>query len=323
MTRNDQKPAQEGDSSASYKGDILLVDDRADNLRLLSTMLAEQGYKVRKVIKGELTIEVVQVNPPDLILLDILMPKINGFEVCQQLKADPLTQAIPVIFISALDEPLDKVKAFAVGGTDYITKPFEIQEVAARIEHQLHIVRLQKQLQDQNKQLHVEVAERQKAEITIQRINEELEERVDQRTAELTQANRQLQQLGQKLQASLAQEQKLSQLKSHLITTISHEYRTPMAVISSSTGILEEYLDKLTSEQRRKHFVRIQAAIQRMTDLIDDVFFLNQLEFENYQLDLNKVDLSEITGEIIAEIKSSTHISHDIQFTVASTGWQK
>lgn len=294
------------DQNTSHRGDILVVDDRADNLRLLSTMLSEQDYKVRKVIKGELTLDVAQINPPDLILLDIMMPNINGFEVCQQLKASERTCMIPVIFLSASNETLDKVKAFSVGGEDYITKPFEIQEVVARIEHQLHIVRLQRQLRDQNYQLQAEITERQKAEAALQQINDELEERVQQRTVELTHANQQLQEIGQKLQLSLTQEQKLSQLKSQIITTISHEYRTPMAVISSSVGVLEDYADRLKGELRHKHFKRIQKAIQRMTELIDDVIFINQLEFEKLAPNLEVVDLEKLVNEAIFEVSSET-----------------
>ncbi|MGK7872695.1 MAG: adenylate/guanylate cyclase domain-containing protein [Xenococcaceae cyanobacterium] len=132
------------------KGNILVVDDTPDNLRLLSVMLTEQGYKVRKALNGQTALKTVRIVPPDLILLDINMPGMNGYEVCQALKADEQTKEIPVIFISALDDVLDKVKAFKVGGVDYITKPFQGEEVLARIENQLTIRQLQKQLQEQN-----------------------------------------------------------------------------------------------------------------------------------------------------------------------------
>jgi two-component system, sensor histidine kinase and response regulator len=130
----------------TFKGDILIVDDTPDNLRFLSMMLTEQGYDVRSVKNGAMALIGVRAQPPDLILLDITMPGMDGYEVCQHLKADPNTQAIPIIFISALAEVLDKVKAFSVGGVDYITKPFRVAEVLARIENQLTIRRLQAQL---------------------------------------------------------------------------------------------------------------------------------------------------------------------------------
>ncbi len=141
------------DTSHSYKGDILIVDDTIDNLRLLSKMLAQQGYEVRGVTNGAIALMGIKAQLPDLILLDITMPGLNGFEVCQQLKADRETSDIPVIFISALNEIFDKVKAFAVGGVDYITKPFQLEEVFVRIENQLNNRRLQAQLQVQNSRL--------------------------------------------------------------------------------------------------------------------------------------------------------------------------
>jgi PleD family two-component response regulator len=134
-------------------GNLLLVDDTPNNLRLLSAMLTEQGYEVRRVVNGQMALKTAQANPPDLILLDIKMPDMNGYEVCQRLKMDPVTQDIPVIFISALDEVLDKVKAFAVGGMDYITKPFSEEEVFARVENILTIRQLQQQVKSLEERL--------------------------------------------------------------------------------------------------------------------------------------------------------------------------
>ncbi|MCL6432736.1 MAG: response regulator [Leptolyngbyaceae cyanobacterium HOT.MB2.61] len=145
------------------RADILVIDDTPDNLNLLSAMLTDQGYKVRSVTKGSTGLRGAQVAPPDLILLDINMPEMNGYEVCQQLKGSDRTREIPVIFISALEDVLDKVKAFSVGGVDYITKPFHVEEVLARIETHLTIRNLQKKLQEQNFQLQQEIRERQQA----------------------------------------------------------------------------------------------------------------------------------------------------------------
>lgn len=151
-------------SNQSSFADLLVVDDTPDNLRLLSTMLNEQGYKVRKVISGQLALRVVTVAPPDLILLDINMPQMDGYEVCEKLKADPKTAEIPVIFISALDDVLDKVRAFTVGGVDYITKPFQCEEVLARVKNQLTLRSLSKQLGEQNVRLQQEIQERKQIE---------------------------------------------------------------------------------------------------------------------------------------------------------------
>jgi PleD family two-component response regulator len=117
--------------------DILIVDDTPANLNVLSAILGKRGYRVRPAINGTLALKAAQKAAPDLILLDVQMPGLDGYEVCRQLKDDPHTRAIPVIFISALDDALDKVEAFQVGGVDYITKPFQIEEVLARVENQI------------------------------------------------------------------------------------------------------------------------------------------------------------------------------------------
>jgi PleD family two-component response regulator len=121
----------------SEKKDILLIDDMADNLRVLSSLLTREGYNVRKALNWQMALTACQTVLPDLILLDIMMPEVDGYEVCQRFKAWDLTAKIPVIFISALDDVFDKIKAFKVGGVDYITKPFELQEVLVRVQNQL------------------------------------------------------------------------------------------------------------------------------------------------------------------------------------------
>jgi sigma-B regulation protein RsbU (phosphoserine phosphatase) len=144
--------------SPGPKADLLIVDDKPANLRLLTAMLVEHGYKVRSAINGPLALTATKAAPPEMILLDINMPEMNGYEVCERLKADKETRDIPVIFISALDETTDKVKAFNIGGVDYITKPFQLEEVLARVETHLSLRRLQKQLQDANKKFAEELA---------------------------------------------------------------------------------------------------------------------------------------------------------------------
>jgi len=121
----------------SANADILIVDDTPANLNVLSAILGKRGYRVRPAINGALALKAAQKAAPDLILLDVQMPGLDGYEVCRQLKRDAQTRDIPVIFISALDDVLDKVEAFQAGGVDYITKPFQIEEVLARVENQL------------------------------------------------------------------------------------------------------------------------------------------------------------------------------------------
>ena len=140
-------------SGAGQPASILVVDDTPANLQVLAGMLKDRGYKVRPVPSGKLALLAAGRDPPDLILLDINMPEMNGYEVCEQLKADDRLKRIPVIFISALTEQLDKVKAFATGGVDYITKPFQMEELHARVETHLKLRRLQIELEETNAQL--------------------------------------------------------------------------------------------------------------------------------------------------------------------------
>lgn len=134
-------------------GNILVVDDTPENLAILTSMLAERGYLVRPAINGEVALKAVKRNPPDLILLDIMMPRMSGFEVCETLKTNERTRTIPIIFISALHKVEDKVKAFALGGVDYITKPFQLEEVLARVETHMALLRLHRKLRANEAQL--------------------------------------------------------------------------------------------------------------------------------------------------------------------------
>lgn len=132
---------------------ILVVDDTQANLRFLVEMLTGKGYAVRPALDGRFAITSALADPPDLILLDIMMPQMDGYEVCAALKADARTQDVPVIFLSALDEVLDKVRGFAVGGVDYITKPFHVEEVLARVTVHLALRALQREMEERNAEL--------------------------------------------------------------------------------------------------------------------------------------------------------------------------
>ena len=132
-------------AAAATIGDILVVDDQPVNVRLLATMLSQLGYKVRKATSGEMALTAIHAELPDLILMDITMPQMDGYELCEILKKDPHTADIPVIFVSALDESMDKTKAFEVGAVDYVAKPFQWVEVQARVKTQLALRALQQQ----------------------------------------------------------------------------------------------------------------------------------------------------------------------------------
>jgi diguanylate cyclase (GGDEF)-like protein/PAS domain S-box-containing protein len=198
--------------------EILVADDTLDSLRLLSDTLSRNGYEVRSVTNGTLALASVRAVHPDLILLDIKMPDLSGYEVCQQLKSDPQTQDIPVIFISALHEPFDKVEAFNVGGVDYITKPFHIDEVLARIQNQLA--------------LRFSIAH-------IHQLNADLEQRVQDRTAQLERVNQSLQQEiieRRQIEQSLREsEAKFRQISEHIqevfwLTQVDPEQGQPISI---------------------------------------------------------------------------------------------
>ncbi|MDB9315734.1 PAS domain S-box protein [Spirulina sp. CS-785/01] len=134
--------------SESLQKNILVVDDTPANLRLLTELLSQRGHDVRPAINGQIALAAIHNKLPDLILLDIMMPEINGYEMCKQLKANPVTQHIPIIFISALDNPEDKIEAFQAGGVDYIPKPFHKTEVLMRVENQLRLLQAQESLRE-------------------------------------------------------------------------------------------------------------------------------------------------------------------------------
>lgn len=157
-----------GAGDVSQPGDILIVDDAPASLRLLSQMIEERGHKVRAVLNGAQALAAAQAVPPDLILLDIRMPEMDGYEVCRRLKADARTRDIPVLFISAFGDTEDKVKAFSLGGVDYITKPFQADEVWARVEVHLTMRRLYRRLVALNAELSRRLEE-------LQERNEELD----------------------------------------------------------------------------------------------------------------------------------------------------
>jgi DNA-binding response OmpR family regulator/DNA-binding CsgD family transcriptional regulator len=157
---------------AAPQPNILVADDTVEILTLMRQALEREDYKVRAVSGGQLALAAAQADPPDLILLDILMPDMDGLEVCRQLKANPATRDIPVIFMTALDAPADRQRGFEVGGVDYIPKPLHLREMLARVKIHVDLNRLQQQLKAHN---------------------ELLEQRVQERTAQLAEANQKLQ----------------------------------------------------------------------------------------------------------------------------------
>ena len=231
------------DPTLPLPADILIVDDQPENLSVLMGVLQTRGYKVRPVTSGKLALAAAHVLAPDLILLDLNMPEMDGYQVCEELKRDPNLRAAPVIFISAFNEASDKVKGFALGGVDYVTKPFQIEEVEARVSTHLELARLRRQLE-----LH----------------NERLEGEVALRTRELVAAN-----------ACLAV---LDQAKSDFLSLLSHELRTPLCGIFSTTEIV---LDKYAKEPGAVDYLELAEMYainrKRLVTLIADAELLTEI----------------------------------------------
>lgn len=266
---------------------ILVVDDNPTNLEILDHALTQEGYKVRIEAEGLNVIKQARLSIPDLILLDIMLPDLNGFEVCKQLKADPLTEGIPIIFMTALADPVDKIKGLNLGAVDYITKPFQKEELLARVRGHVQLRQLNKTLELQNQQL-IE-------------LKNELENRVAERTAELSQA--------------LEKEKELNQLKSRFITMASHEFRTPLAIISSSSGILQNFSDRLSEKRKQEHLETIQNTIKHIIQVLDDVLMINQAEAEKIEVKLEPLDIIKFCRHLKEEIEAS-FISHEIDFYI-------
>ncbi len=189
--------------------DILVVDDKPDNVRLLAEMLLQHGYQVRKAISGRMALRAAAALPPDLILLDINMPDMDGYEVCAELKQrEEAQRAVPVIFLSALSDTLDKVRAFEVGGADYITKPFHIEEVLARIRNQLTVRCLQQEREAQNQQLREALAQLERT------------------------------------QRELVQKEKMLSL-SKLVAGVAHEINNPISFIANNVQPARDYVRSL------------------------------------------------------------------------------
>ncbi|MFK8186232.1 MAG: response regulator [Phormidesmis sp.] len=215
---------------------ILIVDDVPENLRLLSAALTQAGYEVRGAISGSVALMSASIEPPDLIMLDVTMPKMDGFEVCRRLKSKVATAEIPVVFISALGEVFDKVKAFEVGGVDYITKPFQTGEVLARVKSQLELGCLKQQLQRQNQHLQNSLEQQQWAEAQVRQLNSELEDRVEERTKQLLHLA--------ETQMQLVQTEKMASL-GKMVAGIAHEINNPINFIQGNLTPLSDYLRDL------------------------------------------------------------------------------
>jgi two-component system, sensor histidine kinase and response regulator len=238
------------------QNDIMIVDDNPANLKLLEDMLLQQGHEVRSFPLGRLALAAAIKAPPDLILLDINMPEMNGYEVCERLKSTAELSGIPVIFLSALNEIQDKVKAFRSGAVDYISKPFQFEEVHARVETHLKLHGLQRALKLQN---------------------ERLEEAVAARIRELAKANERL--------------TVLDRSKNEFLNLISHEFRTPLnGLLGASEIILEGMPSTEENDELREVF---EQSRRRILSILDDALLLTEIDVSGEQFRSGQVYLQE------------------------------
>lgn len=292
---------------------ILIVDDYLHNLRSLAAILNIEGYKVRKAISGKVALETIYSQPPDLILLDIRMPEMDGYQVCLTLKSSPVTCDIPVIFLSALDDTASKVKSFSVGGADYISKPFHAEEVIARVENQLRIQRLSQQLIDKNAHLQAEIKIRQEVQEKLEKAHFELEKQArDLRVTnhnlqealaqlqltqtEIQQQNEILQQSTQRehekaqileetlaklkyTQSQLIQNEKISAL-GRMVAGIAHEINNPVSFIHGNIFYVNDYFKDLIELIKiyQKNYPDPTPEIKEVESRIDLEFLLEDSE---------------------------------------------
>ncbi|MBN2004004.1 MAG: hybrid sensor histidine kinase/response regulator [Anaerolineae bacterium] len=243
---------------------ILVVDDTRANLRFLAEVLSQQGYAVRPVLNGAMALASVEAKTPDLILLDIMMPDMDGYEVCARFKADPDTADIPIIFLSALNEVADKVRAFAVGGVDYITKPFQVEEVLARVATHLALRDLQKRLEEQNACLEEEIVERKRAEAILR-------------------------QYACNLEASNAELDAFAH-------TVAHDLKTPVTALLGFSTLLERRFDQLPEDVVRERLHLITQTGHKMTDIINELLLLASVRKMD-EIECGPLDMADIVTE--------------------------
>ncbi|GAK55099.1 response regulator receiver sensor signal transduction histidine kinase [Candidatus Vecturithrix granuli] len=250
------------------KPNILVVDDTPANLRLLNEILTGQGYIVRPVPDGRLAIASAKAAAPDLVLLDIRMPEMSGYEVCQELKTNELTREIPIIFISALHDVVDKVKAFELGGVDYITKPFQPEEVLSRVKTHLTLRTLQKRLQEKNEQLSEEIAERTHAE--------------------------------EALKASELQLRKNNASKDKFFSIIAHDLRGPISSLNDLTHFASENIDTYTLQQLKEIILLQRDTTENLAKLLENLLTWSRLQRDMIEFIPQEIDLKQLVKRSIA-----------------------
>ncbi|NLD99020.1 MAG: response regulator, partial [Fibrobacter sp.] len=292
--------------SHSIPATILIVDDQPKNLAVIGDYLMECGFIILVSQTGVGGLRRAREIKPDLILLDVLMPDMDGFETCRRLKADESTKDIPVIFMTALTGLEDKVKGFESGGVDYITKPIQHEEVLARVKTHLQIVKQKKQLEQQaihlrdiNNQLNNEIITRKSAEEKLQKLNEELETRIKNRTEELTRVAQKLRTTNIELEKANRELQKIDDIKTEFVALASHELRTPLTSILGYTQTLIASDLQLDNETRSNILSTIVSESKRLSALIGNLLDISKIETRNFKIKTEPFDIYEVVIGVI------------------------
>jgi len=269
---------------------ILIVDDNQENLKVLSNILKKAGYKIRIAMNGKQAINSVATELPDLILLDIQMPELDGFQTCNILQTNELYKKVPIIFVSALTDTVNKVEAFNNGGVDYITKPFHFEEVLARVQTHLTIAQMRKEREETNIMLEKLVQER-TAELQIK--NEELNKEIEERKAiekVLLNNNKELSEAKLKAEES-------DKLKTAFLNNLSHEIRTPLNGILGFSDLLCHKL--IDHDSETSYFLNtIQESGNQLLEIINDILDMSLIETKQLTTYIKSVDLEKIINNI-------------------------
>jgi two-component system sensor histidine kinase/response regulator len=257
------------------KSEVLIVDDIPSNLNFLSEVLHLEGISVLLATTGADAIEIARYKHPDLILLDIAMPMMDGYEVCEKLKSDPDIADIPVIYLTARTEPEDILKGFQTGAVDYILKPFNATELIARVK------------------THLELRAKTEA---LKTINVRLEEQVRQRTAEITEANRNLTDTNRKLEMAYQELTNLDKAKDEFIRHINHELRTPLQGIHGFTLILEDIVE---SPEQKEYLQAINSLVKRLVKLSEISLLFTEIKAKNYKITLKPLSIKNSINQIL------------------------
>lgn len=283
------------------KNTILVVDDQPQNVRLIGTLL-RVDYNLLVADNGEKAIKSASEKHPDLILLDIMMPEMSGFEVCEILKSNPTTKDIPIIFLTAKTEQEDILKAFEIGGVDYITKPFHAQEVMARIRTHLELKNSKDIISNQNEELQIKNSKLEQAQKILTQKNEELLNAMKNLEAQAQHLNKLYSQLIQNenvLKATNDELVKINQEKDKFFSIISHDLRSPFAGFVTLTDLITKNINAFTKEELLELIESLNNNAQSTYSLLEDLLEWARSQMGRIKINIEKVDIATITYETL------------------------